>query len=386
MSQYLQRYTTPTTPGESARTRGGSFWGSVIRLVSILMLAGTSGLRGAQPASTNAPYTALYVFGDSLSATTGGWYWNSRWSNGPMWPEILSTNWGLAYRPAGNYARGGATTSDVISSQVPQFTGSSNAATALFVVWAGGNDVWYYLAPNNTVSQRALTNTLGWSRLFALMSRNLSNSVVQLHRKGARTVMVQELHDGRTPGAARDLSPTQQTQVEEQVRAFNGILADTLRALDASIPDLRVLRLGFHDRWNAFLGQAVSLGFTRTDLGALGDPGLADKSYTGPARDYVFWDANHPTSRTHAVWAEWFDEVATRTRTESLRLVARSNTFDLELTRLKPGRSYALEASANLVEWAVQQSFTADEGTNTVRLASAPPDPGVRAFRLSWTE
>jgi len=303
-----------------------------------------------------------------------------------MWPEILSTNWGLAYRPAGNYARGGATTSDVINSQVPQFTGSSNAATALFVLWAGGNDAWYYMAPNNTVSPRALTNTLGWSRLFASMSRNLSNSVVQLHRKGARTVMVQELDDGRTPGSARDLSPTQQAQYEEQVRAFNRVLADTLSALEASIPNLRVLRLGFHDRWNEFLDQAVSLGFTRTDLGALGDPGLADKSYTGPARDYVFWDANHPTSRTHGVMAEWFDEVATQTRTESLRLVARSNAFDRELIRLKPGRVYAVEVSANLVEWAVQESFTADEGTNTARLASAPQDPGVWAFRLSWTE
>ena len=130
----------------------------------------------------------------------------------------------------------------------------------------------------------------------------------------------------------------------------------------------------------------MSLGFTKTDLGALGDPGLADKSHTGPARDYVFWDANHPTSRTHGVVAEWFDEVATQTQTESLRLVARSNAFDLELIRLKPGRVYAVEVSANLVEWAVQESFTADEGTNTARLASAPQDPGVWAFRLSWTE
>jgi len=100
----------------------------------------------------------------------------------------------------------------------------------------------------------------------------------------------------------------------------------------------------------------------------------------------VFWDAYHPTSRTHGVWAEWFDEVATQTRTESLRLRMEDETFTLELSKLKPGRAYALEVSSNLVEWAVQESFTADEGTNTVRLASAPADPGLRAFRLSWTE
>ena len=125
MNQHPQRDTTSTTPGGSARTRGDKLWGGAIRLFSLLMVAGASGPLGAQPAPGNPPYTALYVFGDSLSATTGGWYWNSRWSNGPMWPEILSTNWGLAYRPAGNYARGGATTSDVISSQVPQFATST---------------------------------------------------------------------------------------------------------------------------------------------------------------------------------------------------------------------------------------------------------------------
>ena len=74
MNQHLQRHTTPTTPGESARTRGDELWGSALRLFSLLMLAGASGLLRAQPAPGNPPYTALYVFGDSLSATTGGWY------------------------------------------------------------------------------------------------------------------------------------------------------------------------------------------------------------------------------------------------------------------------------------------------------------------------
>jgi phospholipase/lecithinase/hemolysin len=53
-------------------------------LFSLLMLAGASEPLGAPPARTNAPYSALYVFGDSLSATTEGWYWNSRWSRNWM--------------------------------------------------------------------------------------------------------------------------------------------------------------------------------------------------------------------------------------------------------------------------------------------------------------
>ena len=73
-------------------------------------------------------------------------------------------------------------------------------------------------------------------------------------------------------------------------------------------------------------------------------------------------------------------------RTESLRLRSEGEAFTLELSKLKPRRVYALEISSNLVEWVVQESFRADEGTNTVRLAPAPEEPGLRAFRLSWTD
>ena len=358
----------------------------VVLLLRTVLVVGTGGWLRAQPMPADPPYSALYVFGDSWSWTAGGPYWRSHWSNGPMWPELLCTNWGLTYVPAHNYA-GAATTSDVVGSQVPRFRGSSNAPTALFVVWAGGNDLWYHLFPNNTLNPAVLTNANGWSNLFVRMIRNLSNSVVRLHQNGARTVMVSDLDPvQRSPGFANRLSSTQRDQVGQQVQGFNRVLANALAALDANSPNLRILRFNLHDRWDAFLDEAVSLGFVRTDLGALLDPELKDKSFTGPGKDYIFWDENHTTSRTHGVWAGWLGEVATQTRTESLRLRMEDETFTLELSKLKPGRAYALEVSSNLVEWAVHESFLADEGTNTVRLAPAPADPGLRAFRLSWRE
>jgi phospholipase/lecithinase/hemolysin len=355
-------------------------------LLITLSLAGATGLLRAQSRPSDPPHSAIYVFGDSWSWTAGGPYWRSHWSNGPMWPELLSTNWGLAYVPAHNYA-GTATTSDVVGSQVPRFRGSSNAPTALFVVWAGGNDLWCHLFPNITLNPAVLTNANGWSNLFVRMTRNLSNSVVRLHQNGARTVMVSDQDPvQRSPGLANRLSSAQRDLVGQQVQVFNRGLADVLAALDAAIPNLRILRFDLHDRWDAFLDEAVSLGFVRTDLGALLDPNLKDKSFTGPGKDYVFWDENHTTSRTHGVWTGWLGEVATQTRSESLRLRADGDAFTLELSKLKPGRAYALEVSSNLVEWAAQESFTADEGTNTVRLAPASADPGLRAFRLSWRE
>ena len=140
----------PTSPTDGARRHARN-------LVPLLMLTMLT-LSAAVQAQFSS-YTALYVFGDSWSATSGGLdglYWRSRWSNGPMWPETLSTNWGLTYLAAHNYAKGGATTSDVIGSQVPRFNGASNAASSLSVVWAGQNDFYFYLVPNGTLNTQAM--------------------------------------------------------------------------------------------------------------------------------------------------------------------------------------------------------------------------------------
>ena len=374
--------------GGEGQTKAGTTMNNMkaqLLLLTTLLVSGSSVPLPGQPAPAAPPYTGLYVFGDSWSGTNDGAYWRSRWSNGPMWYDILCTNWAIPYGAARNYAGGDGTTDDVVGRQVPLFAGASNAPTALFVVWACRNDIGVYLLlPDDVINTRALTNATGWSNLWVRMSRNISNSVVRLHRKGARTVIVPDLEEVQRMPFYYRINDSQTAQLREQLQAGNRTLTNTMAALGASLPNLRLLRLDFSRRWLEFLDQAVSLGFTRVDTGATLDPALKDKSYTGPGKDYVFWDWAHTTTRTHAVWAEWFNELATQTRTESLRLVVRSNSFDLELSKLKPGRKYTLETSDNLSTWTPQESFTAVEGTNTVTIAPASGGPTMRLFRLAW--
>lgn len=61
------------------------------------------------------PFNSMYCFGFSLTDTGGNgcsWpapsYFNNRACNGSMWPEFLSTNLGLAYVGANNYAKRGS--------------------------------------------------------------------------------------------------------------------------------------------------------------------------------------------------------------------------------------------------------------------------------------
>ena len=196
----------------------------------------------------------------------------------------------------------------------------------------------YLFQANGTLNSRALTNAVGWSNPIVRMTRNVSNSVVRLHKKGARTILIPDGDEWQRCPGLPPLNDTQVVQIKEQIRTYNRSLENTLTALDASIPNLRLLRPNFHDRWNEFLDQATSLGFTVVDKDAINDPALTDKSFTGPGKDYVFWTGAHPTTRVHGVWAEWFGEAATQSRTESLRLVTRGGSFDLELTKLKLGR------------------------------------------------
>src|SRR5207249_121998 len=63
-------------------------------------------------------FSALYVYGDSLSDTgrvpaPAPEYYNGRWSNGSNCIEYLSTKLGFAYDSLNNFAYAGTTTSDL---------------------------------------------------------------------------------------------------------------------------------------------------------------------------------------------------------------------------------------------------------------------------------
>ncbi len=86
-------------------------------------------------------YSALYVFGDSLSDTgnvynsLGGAYppppyFNGRFSNGPVWVETFAANLGLTANAATgggtNWAFGGAVTGPALTSSFPTLTQQVN--------------------------------------------------------------------------------------------------------------------------------------------------------------------------------------------------------------------------------------------------------------------
>ena len=93
-------------------------------LLTLLLLARSGGA-----------FTALYVFGDSLSdtgrspATPSTNYFNGRFSNGPLWVEYLSADLGIPYNPSNNFAVSGTTTADLLA-QIAGVPASTNLDSA----------------------------------------------------------------------------------------------------------------------------------------------------------------------------------------------------------------------------------------------------------------
>ncbi len=301
-------------------------------------------------------YEALYVFGDSLDATSGGSYWQGRWSNGPMWPELLSTNLGFPYRPGNNRATGGANSSQILG-QVRALGAPANAATALFVVDVGHQD---FLGK---------TDELTFNTALRSAMINLSNSVVECYLKGGRAVALMSIWDpNRSPRLARLI--TDPVLMRERGQGINANMRSMADELVARYSDLRLWRIDMFALFDAMVIHSDHYGFTRTDLGALEDPQLTDKSYQGPGNQYMFWDSSHLTAKGHALVAQVF---LAALRGSALRIDSQSDGFLLALDALQIGKIYHLQHSLDLGSWEQVDSFCALDPSRqqVVRPASA---------------
>src|SRR3954463_9799860 len=199
--------------------------------------------------AVGASFSNLVVFGDSLSDigniaqaplinTPGPYYWNGRFSNGPVYAEPLTTGLGLptlarSTSTGGNdFAYGGAKTTGTsfpdnlfvqdIDDQVSHYLSSRTAnATTLYVVFAGANDLL-----------QGQTN-------MTVPVNSLQTSMNRLVTAGARTFLVFNLPPlGNTPrfnGSASTM-----TQYNNLTQQYNTALATMVNGLHASNPAVTV--------------------------------------------------------------------------------------------------------------------------------------------------
>jgi phospholipase/lecithinase/hemolysin len=333
---------------------------------NILLLALIHGLlccEGRAALTLSPKFEALFVFGDSLDATSGGPYWQGRWSNGPMWPELLSTNLGLPYRASNNRAAGGATSAQILS-QVRSLAAPANAASALFVVDVGHQD---FLGKSDYLS---------FSNALRTATLNLSNSVVECSRKGARAILLLGMWDpNRSPRLAR--LTTDPVLFRARTQEINTTLMTMAGQLSESDPDLRLWWLDLFPIFDAMVLHSDHFGFARTDLGALEDPELIDKSYEGPGQEYMFWDSSHLTAKGHALLAQL---LVAALRGGALGIRQESDGFRLAFDSLQIGKTYHVQQSGDLANWEDLTSVYALDPSAELVVSPSPPRRFYRLF------
>ncbi|MFL5334082.1 MAG: SGNH/GDSL hydrolase family protein [Geminicoccaceae bacterium] len=210
------------------------------------------------------------VLGDSLSDTGNA----GRFCNGPVWVELLARELGLPLRPARlggtNFAVGGARISGgdsdlaVQAAALRERAGGELDPLALYVVYAGGNDVL------------AAMMGLGFRRAAIRSARGLAGIVAELAEMGACSFLVPNLPDlGLTPVAARFPRPVAQI-ARSVTQTFNAELEQALGEVEASRA-VAIRRLDV---------------FGEVDAMTAGDSGGADRSL-------LFCDSIHPAAEVH---------------------------------------------------------------------------------------
>jgi phospholipase/lecithinase/hemolysin len=344
-------------------------------ICSILWLV--SGLAAAA-AVAGPPYDAIYAFGDSLTDTGNEpaeplAHYQGRWSNGPLWIEYLSQRFGFAYNPGNNFAHSGAQCDDTYI-QVTNFHPAADLAQSLFVVWAGGND---FLQEYDNLG----FDNAAWNRQIAYSVGNLSNAVVNLQGKGARFILVPNTVDLTEIPTLNYLPGFLRAYLRGKVQQFDSELDAALDGLQAAFPDLKLFRCDTFAAEKAILASAAAYGFTEWNIDALADARLLDKSFDGPGANYVFWDPVHPTTKTHAIVADWF-HAAVAPMHPRLALKRDGAPLELACSQLHVTRNYTLQRTTDLTTWDNVQTFLCITPGQMLKITNEVPHA---SFRLNWT-
>jgi len=269
-----------------------------------------------------APYSQLFVFGDSLSDAGNAYALSAgavppsppyaeRVSNGPVAVERLASDLHISdFKPSTqggtNYAVAGANTDSTnylsvslglgfifdntgMQSQVASFTSAPpvfDPSASLFFLWGGSNDIFTALFLNQNpipVAGQAIIN--------------LTNEIVSLAGIGAKHFLVPNLPDlGITPFG---LSSPDSQGLSDLSTGFNLGLAASLADLEAN------LGLDIHE-FDIFAFMHSMIEDPDSGFDNVTDPCFNGITVCANPDEYVFWDSVHPTTRAAQIIGDQF--------------------------------------------------------------------------------
>ena len=256
------------------------------------------------------------VFGDSLSDMGNAYnsiarlpqsppYWNGRFSDGPVWAELVSQQIGLTIshgrgsesgtnRAYGGARSGGGYTSFVIpntGTQVNEYTNNYwLQQTDLAVIWIGGND---FLGGGQENPQ--------------VVVNNIADHVTVLNQNGGKQFLILDMPSlERTPNYA-DESDSDKQAMHARMLDYNSRLANDMAALAISL-SVSIQVVAMLDMFETMVLNGSFYGITNpTDTACDSGDGLCEQGDTivPNPEEYIFFDGLHPTATTQLLVAHY---------------------------------------------------------------------------------
>ncbi|MBX9576610.1 MAG: autotransporter domain-containing protein [Caulobacteraceae bacterium] len=284
-----------------------------------LAVAAVCGLASAASAQS---YSRLVVFGDSLSDNgnlyaasfntqpPAAFYFNGRFSNGPVFTELLGFNAGRAAAGAPvtgsiNYAYGGARTDASVGlppgmrTQLTQYTGAGGTfgANDLVSVLGGANNIFQGIpAAVLTTGPQAFMQNVATSA-----AGDVNFIVNSVATAGAGTILVTNLPKlSLTPQFRSGPNLAAAPLADFAVTTFNGALSTGLFATAAARPNTNIILMDIYKIGDVIAGSPSSFGLTNATDACFNQVALTICSSPGT---YFYWDGVHPTAAGHALLA-----------------------------------------------------------------------------------
>jgi 3-phytase len=351
-------------------------------------------LFGLAVCSAQAAFTSLYIFGDTVSATTnntspypsGTNYFGRRFTNGRVWVEVLAqeqgltnnywysnslypvsytnlssstTNWSYS---SNNWSYYYDISSDLVKN-VGNFTAPPGATNALFVVWV--NDADFADDVLNCATNIAL-----WTNAMNLSLTNHFKAITNLYAKGARTLIMPNAVDiSEVPGYA-NYGSNNLAFIRQRVINFNTAFTTTLmNQIKTKCPDITIYVPDFFALLDNMLTNAAAYGLTNAGTYALNQNppyGLTNLSMTGPGANYIWWDDENPTAKAHAVMADIAQQLISPAQITNFTLLNGSNQLDA--ANMPIGLNGFVDGTTNLVpvNWVTQANFNSTNATQAI--------------------
>ncbi|MBL0969316.1 MAG: autotransporter domain-containing protein [Brevundimonas sp.] len=279
--------------------------------LAVAALGATAGAASAQS------YNRLVVFGDSLSdngnlyAVTGGTqplsppYFQGRFSNGPVFTELLGFNAGrfAAGAPVTgsiNYAFGGARTDFTASppgmrGQLAAYQGAGGTfgANDLVSVLGGANNI-FQAFPAAAASPATAQATMGTVATAA--AADINTIVNTIAAGGAGTILVTNLPRlGITPQfAASSIGASGSALADFSGTTFNSALLSNLTATAAARPGTNIILMDLYKISDPLAANPGRFGLTNVTQSCFSGGTVCATPDT-----YLYWDGVHPTAAGH---------------------------------------------------------------------------------------